>query len=126
MTENTSPRKFVRFVEVNENEGQLWNFWLQIDDNGHELDALQELLLEATFDENGDPLADDGLPFALEDDYEDESIVDALVHYADESGYMPTHQKITGKFTCPTNLGENLEKLVKGGIKKFFTDVDRG
>lgn len=126
MTENTSPSEFIRFVEVNESEGELWNFWLQVNGNEHQLEDLAELLLEATFDENGNPLTKDGLPFALEDDYEDERIVDALVHYADESGYMPTHQKITGKFTCPTNLGENLEKLVKGGIKKFFTDVDRG
>lgn len=120
MTEDTTEKRFARFIEANEHEGETWNFWLELTgDNGGQLETLQERIWDATVDENGEAKLD-AQEFALTEDVEDETIVDALVLYSDEAGYMPTHQKVTGVFTCPEDLGEHLEKLYKGGIKDLF------
>lgn len=122
MAKNTTEKRFARFVEVNEHEGETWNFWLELTgDNGSQLETLQEHIWNATADEHGRPPEPALQEFTLTEDVEDETIVDALVLYSDEIGYMPTHQKVTGVFTCPEDLGEHLEKLYKGGIVKLFT-----
>mgnify|MGYP001103003982 FL=1 len=108
---------FVRFEEYNDNEGETWNFWLQLDGNGEELDKLLNLLVDVEGEclEIGRDLA-----YIFTTNVEPEQIVDKLVEYAEE-GYMPSHSKVTGKFTCPDDLGENADKLYKGGIKDFFS-----
>ena len=122
MTENTTEKRFARFVEVNEHEGETWNFWLELTgDNGSELETLQERIWDEYTGPDGLQVEPGPQEFSLTEDVEDETIVDALVKYADEIGYMPTHQKVTGVFTCPEDLGEHLEKLYKGGIVKLFT-----
>lgn len=109
-------RHFIRFIEKNEHEGETWSSWLQLTGNEEELARLRTLV---------DPLAEpesDDLEYALTHDIEPEWAVDLLVEYAnDESTYAPAHRKITGKFTCPDDLGEHAENIYKGGVKDFFT-----
>lgn len=105
---------FVRFHEYNDNEGESWNWWLQLDGNELELEKLERLVIAAT-DEN------DPWHVLHMDDQEPESVVDKLVQYA-ESGYFAAHTKVTGKFTCPDDLGEDAESLYKGRIRDFFEE----
>lgn len=107
--------QFARLRETNENEGETWNFWLQVDGNEAEVSKLAALL-DDLFDEE-DSYDED--PYDLTGDIESEQVVDVLVLYA-EDGYMSSHQKITGRFTCPDDLGECGDKLYKGGIKSMF------
>lgn len=111
--------EFVKFIEINDNEGEEWNFWLQLDDNEEELRKLQKLLKE--FDEYGEAYALYMYPTP-------ESEVDILVKHSNE-GYMKWENKVTGKFTCPqpkTELDEDEgwqwinEILYKGDIRKYF------
>lgn len=106
-------RHFVRFTEKNEHEGETWHLWLQMTGNEAELAKFRALLDAAQV----------GSKHILADHVEPEWAVDILVEYADgETTWAPTHQKITGKFTCPDDLGENAERLYKCGARKFFTD----
>lgn len=105
--------QFVQFTEINDHEGETWHFWLQLDGNEREITKLSDLLdeaaAEATFE----------LDYTLTGNIEPENVVDKLVQYAD-SGYMATHNKVTGKFTCPEVLGDNADNLYKGGICAHF------
>ena len=116
---------FVRFRESNDNEGESWNFWLQLDGNEAELQKLQDAL------DNND----------LEDAYSlnmtavPESEVDILVKHSD-SGYMTYENKVTGKFKMPEPKldGDGLianyedaneyyfDTFYKGGIEDCFND----
>lgn len=105
-------RHFVRFTEKNEHEGETWHLWLQTTGNEAEFAKFRALLDAAQV----------GSRHILADHVEPEWAVDILVEYADgETTWAPTHQKITGKFTCPDDLGEHAELLYKCGARKFFT-----
>lgn len=105
---------FARLTEYNDNEGETWNWWLQLTDNEAEITRLADLLATVQSDDP-DP------SYALHrDDIEPEPIVDKLVQYAD-SGYFAAHNKVIGTFTCPADLGgEGLDALYKGGVKDYF------
>jgi len=107
--------KFIRLREMNDWEGELWNFWLQLDGNEDELAKLESLLAEQR------RLGYD-LPYHLHLTFpvpEDE--IDALVEVAEDyGGYYPRDMKVTGKFTCPDEIGEEGDALYKGGIFRYF------
>lgn len=105
--------KFVRFCEVNDHEGEEWYFWLQLDGNEDELYGLEQLL---TIEHP------EGDLYSLHlGDEEPEETVDKLVEYA-ARGYYESHNKVTGRFVCPAYLGEDAERLYKGGICDFFRE----
>jgi hypothetical protein len=110
--------EYVQFTEVNENEGETWHFWLQVNSNNAELGKLRGLL--AAVQEN----AEEDAVYVLTENVEPESVVDKLVRYADE-GYMPSHIKVSGVFTCPESLGEYGDGLYKGRIADYFTREER-
>lgn len=114
-----SETTFVRFHEYNDNEGESWDWWLQLDGNEDQLTKLDALLAET--------LADDDDPwYRLHlDNREPESVVDKLVHYAD-FGYFAAHTKVTGRFVCPESLGEDADLLYKGRIRGLFQDGGQG
>lgn len=115
-----------RFVETNDNEGETWNFWLQVDGNMTALDILGDQLgkLQALID----------WPFVLTADQADDREVDLLMKFGD-SGYMNEHNKVDGSLSLPkiftstdfTGVGygdvtdEVTGLLYKGGIEKLFT-----
>jgi hypothetical protein len=109
MTELT----FVRLHEINEWEGETWDFWLQRDGNEAALERLGELIEDAMQD-----VEEPAFKLALSD-VEPESVVNKLVHYAAD-GYMAAHNKVTGTLTVPDSLGQDAEKLYKGGIRDFY------
>lgn len=106
---------FIRLHEYNDHEGESWNWWLQVDGNENELDKLAGLVVSIEYVDVWEP------PYSLSGPAEPEAVVDKLVEYA-ESGYYSAHNKVTGKFTCPHDLGPDGELLYKGGIKDFFDD----
>lgn len=111
-------KTFIRFEETNEHEGETWSWWLQVDGNDKEIAKLT-ILLDQVEQDLGYEL---DYSVYLEDE-EPEDVVDKLVEYADE-GYGLSHNKVTGKFTCPDDLGEYADKLYKGGINDFFRKDD--
>lgn len=85
--------KFVKFNEYNDNEGERWNFWLQLEGNEDELSKLSHIL--STIEGGGE------VWYTLDmSDPLDESEVDILVKHGG-SGYMNNNNKVKGKFTCP-------------------------
>lgn len=108
---------FVRFVETNEHEAETWAWWLQLDGNKAQLDRLGRLLREAA---PTSPYFDDFAWSLYLDDVEPEPIVDKLVQYAD-LGYYAAHNKVTGVFSCPDELGKGFGNLYKGRIRDYFT-----
>lgn len=114
----TTEMMFVRFRETNDNEGEAWNWWIQLTGNVQQLAKLAGLL--AVLDTGLDEEFADDAPFTLlRDQVEPRSVVDKLVQYA-ESGYYASHNVVTGTFTCPDGLGEYGDALYKGGIRDFF------
>ena len=115
--------KFVKFTEHNDNEGEDWNFWLQLDGNEPQLKELQAWL--GTFDDYGDGYELDMTPV-------DESEVDVLVKHTGQ-GYMNYENKVTGTFTCPQPKEQNKEEeegwdwlnnnFYKGGIAGHFKNA---
>ena len=113
--------KFVKFTENNDNEGESWNFWLQLDENQNELNRLQ--MLVSRFDPNRESYEINMLPV-------DESEVDVLVKHTGQ-GYMDYENKVIGYLTLPEvdeNLDEDsgydwlLNNFYKGDIENCFTD----
>jgi hypothetical protein len=112
--------KFVKFTETNDNEGEEWNFWLQLDGNEAQLKELQAWL--GTFDEDGE-----SYELNMDQPYTPEADVDVLVKHS-RSGYMDYENKVTGTFTCPQPTEEDQENgwewlndtFYKGDIKRFF------
>lgn len=82
---------FVKFTEHNDNEGEYWNFWLQLDGNEADLETLAEFLDQ--FDENAESYELDMTPVP-------ESEVDILVKHTGQ-GYMDYENKVTGTMTLP-------------------------
>lgn len=114
-------RDFVRLHEYNDHEGERWNWWLQVTGNEQEIAKLAHLLDDASEQVEWD------LDYDLTSDIESEQVVDILALYA-EQGYYAAHNKVTGKFTCPDDLGEDQDRLYKGRICDFFdkTGFDNG
>lgn len=117
---------FVRFHEVNDHEGESWNYWLQVEGNEGELNELYKLLAYIEEEQGYESW------FSLKiTEIEPEWVVDKLVEYA-EDGYNMSHNKVLGKFTCPQvlcydeepiDLEEQVDNLFyKGGITKHFKE----
>ena len=113
--------KFVKFTENNDNEGESWNFWLQLDENQNELNRLQ--MFVSRFDPNRESFELNMLPV-------DESEVDVLVKHIGQ-GYMDNENKVTGYFTLPeveesydedTGYDWLMNNFYKGAIDEHFTD----
>ena len=113
--------KFVKFTENNDNEGESWNFWLQLDDNQNELNKLQ--MYVSRFDPNRESFELNMLPV-------DESEVDVLVKHTGQ-GYMDYENKITGYLALPEiddEIDEDggydwlMNNFYKGDIEQFFTN----
>lgn len=83
--------KFVRFTEHNDNEGEDWNFWLQLDGNEADLETLNDFLEQ--FDPDWESYELDMTPVP-------ESEVDILVKHTAQ-GYMDYENKVTGTLTLP-------------------------
>ncbi len=109
---------FVKFIETNDNEGETWNFWLQLDGNEEQLKQLEAWL--GTFDESGEAYALYMTPVP-------ELEVDILVKHSDQ-GYMNYENKVTGTFTCPQPTEAEQEEgwewlndnFYKGDVKRWF------
>jgi hypothetical protein len=114
---------FVKFTENNDNEGESWNFWLQLEDNEDQLKQLDSWL--GTFDEDGESYELDMKTILSEKE------VDTLVEHGGQ-GYMNNNNKITGKFTCPQpNEAEQEDgwewlndKFYKGDIDRYFKETE--
>lgn len=110
--------KFIKFTENNDNEGESWNFWLQLDGNDGEIEKLKDWVTK--FNEDLDAVYEfDTTPV-------DESEVDILVKHSGE-GYMNYENKVTGVFTCPPeDVFEDEESefmrniFYKGDIARYF------
>ncbi len=108
-----------RFIETNDNEGETWNFWLQVDGNAATL-AILGNYLDGIYEDW------DECPFVLEDDQLEGPEVDLLVRYGD-SGYMNQHNKLDGSLRLPKDFTSADEETVtaylyKAGILDFFKD----
>lgn len=113
--------KFVKLTENNDNEGESWNFWLQLDGNEDGLKELQTWL--NTFDDNGEEYELNLTPV-------DESEVDTLVKHSG-SGYMNYENKVVGTFKLPAITDKSEENgyewlndnFYKGGIRNCFSQT---
>lgn len=122
-------KTFVPFIEVNENEGEIWTIWLQV--NGNE-DELKLLAVEVGKYEN---------PYRLDLDHSlDEKAVDTLTAISFGTNYLQAHQKCIGKLKFSETLREAEEGkdfareeeydatihelFYKGGIKNMFSMND--
>ncbi|MBF6358167.1 hypothetical protein IU449_27090 [Nocardia higoensis] len=99
------------YSEINDNEGETWDFWLQVDGNEAALEKLGNLLATA---------AVDGYDcYGLADVEVDEVGVDLLVAHA-HVGYMASAHKVTGILSVPDSF--EVDGLYKGGITELFTE----
>lgn len=104
--------KFVKLTENNDNEGESWNFFLQLDGNEK---ALEQLAVNInTFDDNEESFELNLTPI-------DEADVDVLVKHT-RQGYFDYENKVTGTFTCPDweDYEDFIDDLYKGGIQRYF------
>ena len=85
-------KRFVKFTEHNDWEGESWNFWLQLDGNEQELAKLKSFLNDNDLEDNPGYMLD--MTPVLENE------VDILVKHSD-GGYMSDHTKVEGTFTMP-------------------------
>lgn len=102
-------RKFVRFTEVNEHEGETAQSWILTDGNGAALDDLAAYIEDT-----------DG-QYVLDTDRElTEDQVDVLVEFGNDNDdrYLSQHTKYTGDIRFPD--GFTVDDLYKGGISTLF------
>lgn len=110
-------RQFGRLIEDNDNEGESWTWWLQLDGNEDELTKFAKLLDAAEV--GADEVGYEFSYHLVISEWEPESVVDKLVYYA-EGGYYDSHNKVVGEFTCPASLGDYATDLYKGAIRDLF------
>jgi hypothetical protein len=106
---------FVRLREDNENEGENYDYWLQVDGNEEALEELNEVLDDEFFDGEFTLRMEVKRP-----EYE----VDLLVEEAFD-GYMESCQKFTGRLEWPSDqmsLEDWQDAIYKGSIKDFFKE----
>lgn len=120
-------RKFVKFTENNDNEGESWNFWLQLDGNEESLQRLKDEI-----DSTSDQTLSDSYKLDLTPVPEND--VNVLVRYS-RRGYMMYENKVVGKFVfeVPTDDEVNdfhdtkaeyyYEKWYKGGLAEKFLPI---
>lgn len=113
--------RFIKFTETNDHEGETWYFWLQVDGNEVELGKLRDLLDRLDSEEyhlGWNEYGEEFIDFAVEEG---------------GWGYMNTHNKVTGKFTCPNyetdHDGMELQEFCdsmfyKGDIEDFFEEEE--
>ncbi|MFE7797030.1 hypothetical protein [Nocardia sp. NPDC057440] len=108
--------KFRQLTEINENEGETWHYWLQVNGNEVALGHLEDFL-----EETANEMDQHHPEFAFEGRIMSEQEVDVLIKHADH-GYMPTHQKFTGKIVLPDDLEilGPFDLLYKGAVEDLF------
>jgi hypothetical protein len=108
---------FVRLREKNENEGETYDYWLQVTSNEEALEELAEALDDESFDE----------AFTLRMEVKrPEHEVDLLVEEAVD-GYMESCQKFTGRLEWPSDqmsLENWQDAIYKGSIEDCFKEED--
>ncbi|MFI6304317.1 hypothetical protein ACIBCH_20800 [Amycolatopsis thailandensis] len=103
--------KFIALTETNDNEGETWRFWLQLDGNEDQLEHLRAAIAGADEEETYDlDSVDDAVP---------ESEVDVLVKHT-LSGYMAYDHKVTGLLEIVDGWTD-IDELYKGGVRGLFT-----
>lgn len=111
-------RKFVRFEENNDWEGERWNFYIPVDGNGACLEHLTKVLENAQ--------SNDGCPYSLYPDELTETEVDTLVKFS-KSGYMDYENKLDGIMDPAFFLNLTVEKLdqfYKGSISDYIKTAE--
>ena len=118
---NEDPQKqvqFVRFTERNDNEGETWNFWLQLDGNEEALNLLKSEL---------DGSADRWLVDAYELNMSPipESEVDILVKHT-RRGYFAYENKVTGKFEFTVPSEETAQEFHDTKAEYYYEEWYKG
>lgn len=104
-----------RFIEVNDNEGATWDWWLQTDGNEIPMAHLSAHI-QARREQ------DRWYPYELTEDVLLGPDVDVLVKHAEEN-YYPLSNRVDGTLTLPEELDDEFDaELYKGGIRDFFKD----
>jgi len=107
---------YVKWTEINDWEGETWNFYIPFDGNESDVYLLRVMVidLKSSYD-----LRLNLIP---------EEEVDALVKHSDGNGYMPEHNKMKGIIdrTKFENLdADHFESLFyKGGLDKIGLEDD--
>lgn len=105
-------KKFLKLTEHNDNEGEDWNFYIQVDGNEKAIDILNEVFEEDTCD------------FFEVGEVVPENEVDILVKHSD-GGYMDYENKVNGILDIPSGKGIDpydyyYDNLYKGNISAFI------
>lgn len=99
--------KYYRLKEINDWEGETWNFYIPVEGNQKEIEKLKKHLVEDTY--------------ILDKKLYEEKDVDFLCENEDNCGYMNQHNKLAGKLKVPKKMNDDL--LYKGGVKKFMENL---
>ena len=97
--------RYAKFTEESDWEGETWHFYIPVAGNEEALKVLAEKV------ESWGPNSD----YELDNEYLTEDEVDTLVEHGDDDGYMPEHNKLSGRLDVD-RVREH-EDLYKGGIK---------
>jgi hypothetical protein len=120
-TEPAQAHTYVPFVERNDNEGETWTAWIQLDGNEAELGRLAAYLTRI----NGDS-EDPEYTLDLAEGYTERDVDVLIKHGAD--GYMAQHRRLVGRLVLGEHLddsdGEVLpgDLFYKGGINDFMKE----
>lgn len=89
--------QYATFTEENDNEGETWRFYIPFDRNEGALARLYTLV------ERHRAAAEDEwqAPYSLSLDPIDESVVNDRLSLADDTDYMPAHNKLEGRLDFP-------------------------
>lgn len=100
---------YLRFTEINDWEGEEWNFYLPIEGNESALEHLRTLI--------------EGNPDTYEiDDYPYPGAVVDHITKRSRSGYMNYENRVEGFLQLPDSIDDWVDNdpFYKGGIRKFF------
>lgn len=104
-------RRYVKFTESNEWEGETWHFYIPIAGNEEAIALLREKIADPDFqDPEGDPLE-----YVLAEEELTEVEVDTLVRHGDIDGYMPEHNKLQGRID--SGMIRERRDFYKGAIR---------
>lgn len=114
--------EYVRFIENNDWEGEVWHFWIPVEGNEDTISILRRIV--------------DGETYSMSDNALPESSVDVLVAanaWEGNCSYDDANTKLSGRLFLPDDLrnsessigehaGEGEDSFYKGGIRSFMRE----
>lgn len=105
-------KKYIKFREYNDWEGEVWNWFIPIEGNDKSIEKLKKLIKDSEY--------------SISNKEYSEKDVDLLISEESRTGYFNENNKLIGILEIPDNINSNniSEYLYKGTIRSLMKNKE--